>query len=116
MGSYKVIGKDGLEIHSDVVLHPGEVLSEELQARKLLKSAFAMEIKVYPSHFSEVLRGRRNINASMAVKLEEVLGISAGFWIRLQGEYDIAMARQKLRKDRLKTLSVNIKLAKTDRS
>jgi antitoxin HigA-1 len=114
MGNYKVIGQDGKEIHSDVVLHPGEVLGEELHAQKLLKSAFAMEIKVYPSHFSEVLRGRRNINASMAIKLEEVLGISAGFWIRLQGEYDIAVARQKLRKSMLMTPPVKSKLTKTD--
>ncbi len=96
MGSYKVVGKSGEEIHTDIILHPGEVLKEELEARKLLRSVFAMEIKVYPSHFSEILRGKRNINASLAIKLEKALGISAEFWVRLQGEYDLAVERKKL--------------------
>ncbi|HEX3009967.1 MAG TPA: HigA family addiction module antitoxin [Bacteroidales bacterium] len=96
MGSYKVVGKDGREIRSDVIMHPGEVLDEELKARNIVKSVFAMEIKAYPSHFSEILRGKRNINASLAIKLEKALGISAEFWIRLQGEYDVAMERKKL--------------------
>ena len=95
MGSYKVIGKDGQEIHSDVIVHPGEILRAELEARKLLKSTFAMDIKVYPSHFSDVLRGKRNLNAALAIKLEQALGISAGFWVRLQGEYDLARERLK---------------------
>ncbi len=98
MGSYKVIGKDGQEIHSDVILHPGEVLREELEARNIQKSSFAMDIKIYPSHFSYILRGKRNINASTAIKLEKALGISAEFWIRLQGEYDLAIERKKLQK------------------
>lgn len=96
MGSYKVVGKRGEEIRSDLILHPGEVLKEELEARKLMRSVFAMEIKVYPSHFSEILRGKRNINASLAIKLEKALGISAEFWVRLQGEYDLALERKKL--------------------
>jgi addiction module HigA family antidote len=96
MGRYKVIAKDGQEIHSNVILHPGEVISAELEARKLPKSAFAMDIKVYPSHFSDVLRGKRNINPALAIKLEQALGISAGFWIRLQGEYDLERERKKL--------------------
>jgi HTH-type transcriptional regulator/antitoxin HigA len=61
-----------------------------------MKSEFAMEIKVYPSHFSEILRGKRNLNASLAIKLEKALGISAEFWIRLQGEYDLAVERKKI--------------------
>ncbi len=96
MANYKVIGKDGIEIHSDIILHPGEVLRTELEARKLPISAFAMDIKVYPSHFSDVLRGKRNINAALAIKLEKALGISAGFWIRMQGEYALQKERKKV--------------------
>ncbi len=96
MGSYIVAGKSGEEIRSDIILHPGEVLRDELKARKLMKSVFALEIKVYPSHFSEILKGKRNMNASLAIKLEKALGISAEFWIRLQGEYDLAVERKKI--------------------
>jgi antitoxin HigA-1 len=96
MSPYKVIGQNGLEIRSKVLLHPGEVLREELEARKIVKSAFAMQLKIYPSHFSDILKGRRNISASMALKLESALDIPAEFWIRLQGEYDLKVERKKL--------------------
>lgn len=96
MSAYKVIGQNGQEIRSKVLLHPGEVLHEELEARKIIKSAFAMQLKIYPSHFSDILKGRRNISASTALKLEGALGIPAEFWIRLQGEYDLKVEREKL--------------------
>lgn len=76
-------------------LHPGEVLEEELEARNIKKSVFAMELKIYPSHFSDILKGRRNISAAIAIKLEKALGISAEFWIRLQGEYNLKLEREK---------------------
>ena len=93
---YKVISQSGQELRSKVLLHPGEVLEEELVARKLTKSYFAMELKIYPSHFSDILKGRRNISAAIAIKLEKALGINAEFWIRLQGEFDLKLERQKL--------------------
>jgi HTH-type transcriptional regulator/antitoxin HigA len=96
MGTYKVVGKNGQELRSKVILHPGEVLREELEARDIIKSAFAMELKIYPSHFSDLLKGRRNISAAIAIKLENALGISAEFWMRLQAEYDLKVERQKL--------------------
>ena len=64
--------------------------------RNIIKSAFAMELKIYPSHFSDLLKGRRNISAAIAIKLENALGISAEFWMRLQAEYDLKIERQKL--------------------
>ncbi len=96
MAKYKVIGNDGQELRSKVLLHPGEVLEEELAARGIIKSSFAMDLKIYPSHFSDILKGRRNISPSIAIKLETTLGISAEFWMRLQAEYDLKLERQKL--------------------
>lgn len=86
----------GQELRSNVLLHPGEVLGEELEARGIIKSAFAMEIKIYPSYFSDLLKGRRNISPAIALKLEKALNINAEFWIRLQGEYDLKKERLKL--------------------
>ena len=96
MGTFKVIDKNGNELSTNIILHPGEVLDEELKARGIKKSAFAMDIKIYPSHFSDILKGRRNISAAIAIKLEEKLNISAEFWMRLQSEFDIKMERKKM--------------------
>ena len=55
MSTHKVIGQNGKEIRSKVLLHPGEVLEEELEARGIKRSVFAMDLKIYPSHFSKLL-------------------------------------------------------------
>jgi HTH-type transcriptional regulator/antitoxin HigA len=96
MAINKVVGTKGDEIRTDVLLHPGEVLEMELKARGLVKSAFAMDIKMYPSHMSDILKGKRNITEEIALKIEKVLGISAEFWMRLQVEYNISILRVKM--------------------
>lgn len=53
----KILDGNGEEIHLNVELTPGEVLAEELKARNIGKSAFAMKIGVYLPHFSDILKG-----------------------------------------------------------
>ena len=96
MTTHKVIDANGKELRSIVLLHPGEVLEEELEARNIKKSVFAMDLKIYPSHFSNILKGKRDINAAIALKLEKALDISAEFWVQLQAEYDLKLERQSL--------------------
>ena len=96
MTTKKVVGSNGLELRTDVLLHPGEVLEMEILSRGLTKSKFAMDIKMYPSHMSDILKGKRNITEAIALKLENILGISAEFWMRLQVEYNISLLRTKM--------------------
>lgn len=96
MGNYKVLGKDGLEIHPVIITHPGEIVEMELEARDIKKSSFALDIRMYPSHFSDIIKGRRSITTPIALKLEKALGIDAAFWLRMQMDYDLAIERQKL--------------------
>ncbi len=93
---YKVIGSDGRELRPAFPTHPGKVIEMELEARELKKSSFAMDLRMYPSHFSDILKGRRGISAAIALKLEKALGIDAAFWLRMQMDYDLAIERQKL--------------------
>ncbi len=96
MATTKVVGSNGQELRTDVLLHPGEVLEMEIVSRGLTKSKFAMDIKMYPSHMSDILKGKRNITEAIALKLENILGISAEFWMRLQVEYNISVLRTKM--------------------
>jgi HTH-type transcriptional regulator/antitoxin HigA len=91
----KILDHKGGEIQLHVKLTPGEVLAEELEARHIGRSAFAMKIGVYPSHFSDILKGKRRLTASVALKLERELGISAEFWVGLQADYELATEREK---------------------
>jgi len=89
-----VFGKNGNELHSSIHFHPGEMLQEEVEERKLKKAELAGEIGILPGHLSELFKGKRNINARLAVKLEKALGISAEYWLGLQSAYDLAQARE----------------------
>lgn len=95
MSSYKTFNAKEKEIFTDVTLHPGEVLMDELDARGIKKSAFAEQVGMKPGHFSDLLYGRRHVSAALALKLEKLLGISAEYWMRVQVYHDLFVERHK---------------------
>jgi HTH-type transcriptional regulator/antitoxin HigA len=94
MSNFKVTNRKGNELHADVLLHPGEVIAEELEARNIKKTDFASKLGIQPANLSEMLKGKRNLSALTAFKLEQLLGISAEFWLRLQMDYDLQIVRR----------------------
>lgn len=95
MSNYKVLNSKSKEIFTNVSVHPGEVLIEELEVREIKKSAFAEKLGLKPGHFSDLLYGRRHVSAALALKLEKLLGISAEYWMRLQVYHDLFVERSK---------------------
>jgi len=93
----KIIDKKGEQINLNILLHPGEVLADELEARKITKGAFAIKAGMYPSQLTDILKGRRNITAYIALKLEMELQTPAEFWLGLQMDYDLQIERNKLK-------------------
>ena len=93
--NYKILNSRGKEIQSDISLHPGEILQDELEAREIKKSFFAEQLGMKPGHLSELLHGRRHVSAATAIKLEKLLGISAEYWLRVQVYYDLFVERRK---------------------
>jgi len=75
--------------------HPGEFLREELQARGLTQLAFAEMVGRSVALINRIIKGKKSITANTALDLERGLGVSAGFWVRLQAEHDLAVARQR---------------------
>ena len=97
MENYKVLSSDNQEITTDEILHPGDILEMELEARGIKKNFAANQLGVHPSHLSDLLKQKRHVSAIIAIKLEMFLGISADYWMRVQSGYDLAMARQQLK-------------------
>lgn len=95
MSTYKVLNSRGKEIETDITLHPGDILMDELEARNIKKTVFAEQLDMKPSHFSELLHGKRHVSAATALKLEDLLGISAEYWMRVQVYYDLFIERHK---------------------
>lgn len=95
MNNYKTLNSKSREIHTDISLHPGEILLDELEAREIRKIDFAAKMDMKPGHFSELLHGKRHVSAATALKLEKLLGISAEYWMRAQVYYDLFVERHK---------------------
>ena len=71
-------------------VHPGEVLKDELEEIELTQTALAKHIGVLPKTINEICRGKRGINAEMAVKLSKALGGSPQFWLNLQNNWELS--------------------------
>ena len=71
--------------------HPGEVLREEfLSPLRMTAYALAKAIGVTRPRVEELVRERRPMSADMAQRLARRFGTSAGFWMALQTNYDLA--------------------------
>lgn len=90
----QVFDKSGNKLRTPIAIHPGELLLEEIEERELKKTDFAGHLGILPGNLSELFKGKRHINARLAVKLEKVLGISAEYWMGLQSAYDLTIARE----------------------
>lgn len=76
--------------------HPGGFLLEEIEERGILKKDLAQQLGILPNNLSQILYGKRNISVTLAIKLEQVLNISAETWISMQIAFDLQLARNEL--------------------
>lgn len=74
-------------------IHPGAIISDELEARELKQKGLAKNMAISASMLSDLIHGHRNITAELTLKLEGALEISAMFWINFQSKYDLDQAR-----------------------
>lgn len=75
-------------------IHPGEVLREEfIVPMGLTAHALAMELQVPAPRINDIVRERRGITADTALRLAQFFGTSGEFWMGLQDDYEMAMAR-----------------------
>jgi HTH-type transcriptional regulator/antitoxin HigA len=75
------------------VMHPGELLRAELEAREMKQITLAAELGIAKNVMSEIVSGKRNITPELAVGLEDVLGIKAEFWMKYQMAFEIDKIR-----------------------
>ena len=71
-------------------VHPGEILREDLmKPLRLTVTGLARELKLPVNRMSEIVNGRRAINADAALRLSRYFGNTPEFWINLQASYDL---------------------------
>ena len=78
---------------------PGEMLLEEfLKPMELTQYRLAKEIGVPQRRIGEIVSGKRSITANTDLRLCRFFGLSDGWWLRLQADYDTELAKEALAK------------------
>ena len=70
--------------------HPGDLIRDCLDELKISVTDGAKALGITRTTLSRLLNGKASVSPEMAVRLEKALGSSAGFWLRLQLNYDLA--------------------------
>ncbi|MBI5331805.1 MAG: HigA family addiction module antidote protein [Betaproteobacteria bacterium] len=79
-------------------IHPGEVLREEfLIPYGLTAHALALALQVPAPRINDIVREKRAITPDTALRLAAYFGVSAEFWMGLQVDYEMAMARETMK-------------------
>jgi addiction module HigA family antidote len=79
---------------SSELIHPGEMIKDEIMARGLTQKELARQMGVSYTVFNEILNGKRPVTTEYALMLEAALGTKASIWIGLQAEYDMQKVKQ----------------------
>ena len=78
---------------------PGEMLDEEfLKPLGMSNYRLAKEIGVPAQRIGEILAGKRAITADTDLRLCRFFGLSDGWWLRLQADFDTEMTKAALAK------------------
>jgi addiction module HigA family antidote len=79
--------------------HPGEILrSEFLDGIGLSQNGLARAIGVPPNRIHAIVNGTRDITADTDLRLCRYLGLSDGYFLRLQNAFDTLEAKRRVGK------------------
>ena len=78
---------------TDLPVHPGKLLGEELECRGVAPEALASLIGRDPAHVAAVIAQQAPMTADLALDIETALDVPAYFWMGLQGSYELTLAR-----------------------
>ena len=78
-------------------VHPGEILREEfLKPMGISVYELARQIHLTRSRINDIVRERRAITASTALRLARFFGTTPQFWMNMQASYELRKAENEL--------------------
>jgi len=77
-------------------VHPGKFIERELLKTKISKRQFALSINEHPQTLGAIMKGTRNMNVPLSLKIEEKLDLEEGFLMTLQVFHDIKKTKRDI--------------------
>jgi antitoxin HigA-1 len=75
--------------------YPGELLQGWIDVLNMRVTTFAEHVGISRPMLSRILNGDSAVSAEMDIRLAEALGTSTGYWLKLQAQRDLWLARQR---------------------
>jgi len=75
-------------------IHPGEILSEELEELSITPTELARQLRVPANRITQIIQGKRAVTGDTALRLGHWFGTSAQFWLNLQTAHDVRLAER----------------------
>jgi antitoxin HigA-1 len=91
--------------------HPGDLIKDCLDELKVTVTEGAKALGVTRSALSRIINRRAGVSAEMAIRLEKAIGSTAGFWLHLQLNYDLAQIQARAGKIHARRLGAPGQLA-----
>jgi len=80
--------------------HPGKILLEDfLKPMGVSQNALARAVHVPPRRINEIVLGKRSMTADTDLRLARYFGMSEGFFLGLQADYDLMERRRQIESD-----------------
>lgn len=81
------------ELTPAIAIHPGEILKDELRERGIKQKEFALLTGIPQTQLNEIIKGKRGINADIALVISKALKMDAALWLNLQSNYELDLAK-----------------------
>ena len=73
-------------------VHPGEILTEELDELGMSATALARALAVPTNRITSILKGQRGVTADTALRLSCFFGTTPQLWLNLQQTFELRTA------------------------
>ena len=79
---------------------PGEVLREKLiESMRLSQAEVARALGISCPRLNMILKGRCQISAEIALRIERVFDISPQYWLRIRNEFELFEERRRMARE-----------------
>lgn len=76
-------------------IHPGVTLRKDfMEPYELSANSLSKALGISQNRVGDIVRGRRGMTADTALRLERAFGVSASFWLNLQSQYELEVAKR----------------------